>query len=159
MATMTSDPYRATESSVPVLIPAATVVVIRDGDDGLEVLLLKRTTERGAFGGYSVFPGGRVDAEDADVVATAVREAVEETGLVLDPETLVPFSEWTPPATEMRRFQTSFFLAPVPVPTPEVVVDINEIVDHVWISPADVITGRRRAGSCSPLRRGSRYIR
>ncbi len=138
---MASDAYTKTESQVPQLIPAATVVVVRDGAAGLEVLLLKRTNERGAFGGYSVFPGGRVDAEDADVIATAVREAREETGLELDPASLVSFSEWTPPATEMRRFQTAFFLAPAPIPTPEVVVDINEIVAYEWITPADVLVG------------------
>ncbi len=48
-----------------VPIPAATVVPLRDGDAGLEVLLLQRNA-RGEFGHMWVFPGGRVDAGDHD---------------------------------------------------------------------------------------------
>ena len=46
-----------------VPIPAATVVPLRDGDSGLEVLLLQRNA-RGEFGHMWVFPGGRVDDGD-----------------------------------------------------------------------------------------------
>ena len=41
--------------------PAATVVVLRDNDEQLEVLLLQRS-RRGFAGGAWVFPGGAVDA-------------------------------------------------------------------------------------------------
>ena len=44
-------------------IPAATVVLVRDGATGLEVLMLHRAS-RVAFGGMWVFPGGKVDEED-----------------------------------------------------------------------------------------------
>ena len=89
-------------------IPAATVVVARDGVDGLEVLMLRRNS-RGAFGGMWVFPGGQVDPEDAagSEVATArraaAREAEEEAGLVVDPEDLVTFSHWVPPPVAPKR--------------------------------------------------------
>lgn len=81
--------------------PAATVVLMRDGDDGLEVLLLKRHRSAGFVPGAYVFPGGRIDAADADerlvaigpvpehsAVAAhfwfgAVREVFEETGVLL----------------------------------------------------------------------------
>jgi 8-oxo-dGTP pyrophosphatase MutT (NUDIX family) len=43
--------------------PAATVVPLRDGPAGLEVLMLRRSG-RGAFGGMWVFPGGKVESED-----------------------------------------------------------------------------------------------
>jgi 8-oxo-dGTP pyrophosphatase MutT (NUDIX family) len=46
--------------------PAATVVLMRDSDEGLQVLLLKRVHSSGFVPGAYVFPGGRVDAEDAD---------------------------------------------------------------------------------------------
>ena len=45
--------------------PAATVVLLRDHDDGLQVLLLGRNRRVGFVPGAYVFPGGRVDAEDA----------------------------------------------------------------------------------------------
>jgi 8-oxo-dGTP pyrophosphatase MutT (NUDIX family) len=45
-------------------LPAATLVLARDGADGLEVLMLKRH-ENTVFSGALVFPGGRLDPEDA----------------------------------------------------------------------------------------------
>ena len=53
--------------AVPVAArPAATIALMRDGDGGLEVLLLKRNRSAGFVPGAYVFPGGRVDATDAD---------------------------------------------------------------------------------------------
>lgn len=45
--------------------PAATVVLLRDAVDGPEVLLLRRVRSSGFVPGAYVFPGGRVDADDA----------------------------------------------------------------------------------------------
>ena len=128
-------------SVVAPLIPAATVVLLREGDGAPEVLLLQRNSGRGAFAGYWVFPGGRVDDDDFDDVACAVREAAEETGLAVDPSALVRWSHWTPPVTEPRRFGTWFFLAPVG-PQSDVTVDEGEIVGHAWLTPAEAL--RRR---------------
>ena len=114
--------------------PAATVVPLRDGERGLEVLLLRRSSG-GTFGGIWVFPGGQVDgadaaglaveSNDAEVAAArraAVREAQEEAGLELDLDRLVTLSFWLPPPEAPRRFATWFFLAPA-AQQPAVVVD------------------------------------
>lgn len=132
-------------------LPAATVILLNDGAEGLETLLLRRDA-RGAFGGMWVFPGGRVDPGDADddqpddelVTArrAAAREANEEAGLDLEAAFLVPFSHWTPPAIAPRRFATWFFVAPTP--DGDVVVDGTEVHDHTWIAPAAAL--RRHAG-------------
>jgi 8-oxo-dGTP pyrophosphatase MutT (NUDIX family) len=45
--------------------PAATVVMLRDASDGLEVFLVKRHGLSDVLGGAYVFPGGKVDAADA----------------------------------------------------------------------------------------------
>lgn len=131
--------------------PAATVVVVRDGPDGLETLMLRRAG-RGAFAGLWVFPGGRVedgDRRDDDLAtarAAAVREAREEADLVLGEDALVPFSFWVPPVESPRRFATWFFVAAAPVGVDgDVEVDGAEIHDHVWIRPADALA-RRDAG-------------
>ncbi|MBF4458793.1 MULTISPECIES: NUDIX hydrolase [unclassified Pseudoclavibacter] len=50
----------------------------------LDVLLLARASTLRSHPGQVAFPGGRVDAEDRDAVAAALREAVEETGLDAD---------------------------------------------------------------------------
>lgn len=78
--------------------PASTVLVIRDGHAGVEVLLGLRPA-RQAFGGAWVFPGGVVEPSDHDVELTgiegpdgawraaALRELAEEVGIYLsDPE-------------------------------------------------------------------------
>ena len=49
------------------LLAAATVVLLRDTPSGLEVFLMKRHTRSDVLGGAYVFPGGKVDAADADL--------------------------------------------------------------------------------------------
>jgi len=130
-------------------IPAATVVLLRDGRDGLEVLLLRRNSAL-VFGGMWVFPGGRVDpgdaspGDDGDAMGAArraaVREAREEAGLEVDSRGMVPFSHWVPPPTAPRRFLTWFFLAPAP--STRVLIDGGEIHDQGWFRPADALARR-----------------
>ena len=148
------------EPTIPPPIPAATVILVRDaphpeaaGTTRLEVLMLHRTSTV-AFGGMWVFPGGRVedgdrrpgevgdDGVEAAGRRAAVREAAEECGLVVDPDGIVPFARWTPPAAAVKRFATWFFLARVP--TGEVVVDGGEILDHRWLAPSEVLAARDR---------------
>ena len=74
---------RHAERGTAELIPAATVLVLRDRDDDLEVLMLRKNS-RIAFGGMWVFPGGRIDDADEvldedgrpDELATAAAEEV-----------------------------------------------------------------------------------
>jgi 8-oxo-dGTP pyrophosphatase MutT (NUDIX family) len=118
---------------------AATVIVLRGRSETLEVLLVRRNPEQPFMGGAWVFPGGAVDATegagDAAHRACAVREAEEEAGLRLgDPATLVKFSRWITPAEVRVRFDTHFFLAPVPAharPVP----DGRECVALDWFTP------------------------
>jgi 8-oxo-dGTP pyrophosphatase MutT (NUDIX family) len=58
-----TDTDQVPASSVPVR-PAATVMLVRDGDTGLEVFMLQRTLSAAFARGQYVFPGGKVD--DAD---------------------------------------------------------------------------------------------
>lgn len=127
-----------TPDEVPPARPAATVVIVRDGADGLEVLLLERSSV-GAFAGMWVFPGGRVDDADpgddelAKARSAAAREAMEEVGLEVDAGQIVPWSHWTPPPVQPKRYTTWFFVAPWTGGTVE--VDGHEIVAHAWHAP------------------------
>lgn len=63
------------------VIPAAVLVPLINRPQGVTVLLTQRTAHLHDHAGQISFPGGRVDAGDADRIATALREAAEETGI------------------------------------------------------------------------------
>ena len=124
--------------------PAATVVLLRDTDDGPEVLMLRKNSKI-AFGGMWVFPGGRIDPEDypadgdKDTAArnAAAREAAEEAGVTLDPAAFIWFAHWTPPPSTPVRFATWFFVARAG--DEAIDIDGGEIEKHRWIRPADAL--------------------
>ncbi len=61
---------------------AVLVLLYPDADGHARVILIERTTnEAGHHSGEVSFPGGKTEPEDADDVATALREAAEEVGL------------------------------------------------------------------------------
>lgn len=118
--------------------PAATVVLLRDGRDGLEVWLQQRASTLAFAAGMYAFPGGRVDDDedfaaiahdvsteiavwgdlDRDDVkahlAAAARETWEESGVRIDPASLVPWARWVTPPGDSRRFDARFYLARCP---------------------------------------------
>ena len=61
--------------------PAAVLVPLVKRADGVTVLLTQRTDDMPSHAGQVAFPGGRRQAEDADAIATALRETEEEVGL------------------------------------------------------------------------------
>ena len=60
---------------------AAVLAPIIEGDDGFELILTKRSSALKHHPGQIAFPGGKKDGSDADLIATALREANEEIGL------------------------------------------------------------------------------
>jgi 8-oxo-dGTP pyrophosphatase MutT (NUDIX family) len=132
-----------------VILPAATVTLLRDSRDGFETLMLRKNSKI-AFGGMWVFPGGRVDDDDGRpddppelrARIAAAREADEEASLRVDPSELVWFSHWTPPQIEIRRYATWFFAARAPAS--EVSIDDGEIKDSQWIQPGAALEKQRR---------------
>ncbi len=61
--------------------PAAVLVPLVKRDDGLHVILTRRTDHLSDHAGQISFPGGRQEEEDATLEETALRETEEEIGL------------------------------------------------------------------------------
>jgi 8-oxo-dGTP pyrophosphatase MutT (NUDIX family) len=127
---------------------AGTVIVLRGGSSSLEVLLVQRNPNARFMGGAWVFPGGAVDRSeghgDGANRAAAIRELEEEAGIsVGDPASLVAFSRWITPAEVRIRFDTWFYLAPLPDGA-VARVDGSEVVDARWYTPAAALEARAR---------------
>jgi recombination protein RecT len=110
---------------------ASAVIAVRDGSEGPSVLLVERSARSRFLPGYAVFPGGSVDADDADLAAAwfgsatesaraaAVRELAEEAGLVLTAEGLQPApgpaglaAAWASPPSVSQLPEMAHWVAP-----------------------------------------------
>jgi 8-oxo-dGTP pyrophosphatase MutT (NUDIX family) len=143
-------PTREALSDGPPATPrqSASVILLRDGPEALELLLVKRSAAQRFMGGVWVFPGGAVDAHegegDAAHRAAAVRELAEEAGVGgIDPSELVKYSRWITPEHIATRFDTHFFLAVAPAGV-RARCDGIECVDLRWISPQAALDEQRR---------------
>jgi 8-oxo-dGTP pyrophosphatase MutT (NUDIX family) len=121
---------------------AATVVLLRPAEGGFEVLMLGRTRTMDFAPGAYVFPGGTVDTEDPGIEAAAVRETLEECGVRLPADALVPWARWITPEASNRRYDTWFYVAAMP--DGEVVrVGDAESDSAEWLSPGDALEAAR----------------
>lgn len=132
------EPLNTTGEDVPVR-QAASIIVLRGGAEVLELLLVQRTPKARFMGGVWVFPGGAVDAHEGEGDEShrlaAVRELEEEAAIHgVEPASLVKFSQWITPRQVAIRFDTHFFLAPLPAGQ-EPVIDGEECVDLGWFTP------------------------
>jgi len=141
----TSGPAMTDTTRTLPIVSAATVVLVRDRDGVLEVLLLQRNSKLAFAGGAWVFPGGAVDAEDVGDDAleqaryAACREAMEEAGWAVLPQHLHWFAHWTTPETMSKRFATWFFIADVSAEQQIVAIDGGEITAARWVTPSQAL--------------------
>ncbi|GIF25247.1 8-oxo-dGTP pyrophosphatase MutT (NUDIX family) [Actinoplanes tereljensis] len=140
--------------------PSAVLVLLGEGADGPDLLVLQRAATMRNHAGQPAFPGGGTDPEDADAVATALREAQEEVGLdpasaevlALLPDLYIPVSSFvvTPVLAWWRHPHPVSPRQPAEVahvarlPISELVDPENRIrVRHPsgWIGPAFQVRG------------------
>lgn len=81
------EPWKLPAEGMATARPAGVLVLIAPDPEGeARVVLIERTSYDGHHSGEISFPGGAAEAGDADLAATALREAAEEIGL--DAETV-----------------------------------------------------------------------
>jgi 8-oxo-dGTP pyrophosphatase MutT (NUDIX family) len=129
--------------------PAATVVVLRAGADGPEVLMVRRTRGASFMADAWVFPGGRVDPADGEGEAAfavaAARELREEAAIAVDAASLVPFAHWVTPSAEPKRFDARFFVATLPAGDVQTAQHDNaETVASAWATPSALLERHAR---------------
>ena len=120
-------------------VHAAVLVPIVNQPGGPTLMLTQRTAHLHDHAGQISFPGGRVDKGDADRVATALREAEEETGLSRSRVEIIgrlpdydiptgfrvtPVVGWVEPPFEIR-------------PDPFEVADVFEVPLGFFLDPAN----------------------
>jgi 8-oxo-dGTP pyrophosphatase MutT (NUDIX family) len=106
-------PKRLPEDGKP---RAAVLLPLYPKDGSLHVVFTKRSEDVSTHKGEVSFPGGAVDEEDPDLIATALREAMEEIGLY--PDHVVVIGELDEIVT-ISEFHVSVFvgeIAPQPQP-------------------------------------------
>jgi len=119
---------------------------------------MKRSAKTRFLPGAYVFPGGRVDPDDANVdllggegdrkrmnceqaaayQVAAIRETAEECGVKLDVTQIAYWSWWLTPKIEPRRYDTRFFMANVGEET-VATHDNVELIESAWWSPSEAL--------------------
>lgn len=150
-------------------VASATVIMVREGADGPEVFLLQRHGLSDVLGGAYVFPGGKVDKEDAAGIgeldlgleemhralgepelsleeagalyAGALRELQEEAGVTLSASALVPWSRWITPIVGgvVRKRFDARFFIALADASHDARHDGYETIESGWHRPRDAL--------------------
>jgi 8-oxo-dGTP pyrophosphatase MutT (NUDIX family) len=143
------------EERAPEAQPAAVALVLSEMPNGLAALFIERATRADdPWSGQIALPGGRRDPQDADLLATAMRETLEETGVDLGVaerlgtlDDLYPRTPHLPPVV-VRPFVFSVAYAPALVPS-------HEVTSAFWV-PLSVLRSSQARKKVTLLLRGER---
>jgi 8-oxo-dGTP pyrophosphatase MutT (NUDIX family) len=164
LATLPVEPPEGPASLMPVLVegdgvrlrersgneatsarPAAVLVLVYpDADGEARVLLTERVDRGGHHSGEVSFPGGRAEPEDADLTATALREAAEEVGLDPAAAGLRVLAVWPPHWIPVSDYAVTPILAvanrlPALVAQPTEVARIVEAPVRLFLPDAELM--------------------
>ncbi len=105
------------------LTPAGVLIPMLERKTGITVLLTERSAELRHHAGQIAFPGGRMEPDDADVTATALRETEEEVGI---PAGRVRVSGFLPPMPTITGYAVTPVVGLLKTPL-SLVIDRGEV--------------------------------
>ncbi|MCA1614961.1 MAG: CoA pyrophosphatase [Acidobacteria bacterium] len=150
------EPREEGDDSGEALRQAAVALVLRGGSEGPEMLVIKRSeAERDHWSGHLALPGGRVEPDDENLQATAVRETLEEVGLDLRAggEVLGRLGAVKPQSPYAPRIAVTPFLAVAPgeyhaggaAGAPQQLELSGEVAAAFWVPVDELKRGGRSA--------------
>ncbi len=121
---------------------AVALVLVPSGHD-IEALFIRRAEVEGdPWSGHMALPGGRWRQDDADLLATAIRETEEETGIALSPGAcLGELDEYTPRTPHLPRIIVRPYVFGLPKGVHLRLSD--EVAEHFWLSIAELRRSKR----------------
>ncbi len=134
--------------------PGAVLILLGEGPDGPDLLLIERAPDMRSHAGQPAFPGGAVDPEDEGPVAAALREAHEETGV--DPAGVEVFAAlpelWLPPSGFVVTPVLGWWREPSPVwaRDPAEVAAVHRVPLAELLEPAHRFRVRHPSGYVGP---------
>ncbi len=124
---------------IPGFRPASVLIPLVPRDDSVHIAFMQRTEDGRTHSGQIAFPGGAAEPTDADVIATALREAHEEVNIL--PKTVTPLGLLHDNASISRYLVTPVVGAvrrtPDYAPDPEETQDIFEVPLTFLLNPAN----------------------
>lgn len=147
------------EDFFPLAVPdrgraSAVLVLLSEQDGGPEVLLVERAATMRTHAGQVAFPGGARDEGDADLAATALREAYEEVGV--EPASVTVVAElprlWIPVSDFLVTPVLAWWHAPHPVwpRDPAEVARVARLPVAALVDPANRLQIRHPSGWIGP---------
>jgi len=120
--------------------PAAILMLLAQGQSGLEILLTKRSEHLRMHAGQVSFPGGKPEDEDSNPAMTAFRETQEETGLKANKIELLGY---LPPVLTNTQYMVDLAVGYCAEPVETISRALKpapEEVSAVWFTPVQPLT-------------------
>jgi 8-oxo-dGTP pyrophosphatase MutT (NUDIX family) len=135
------DPLAAQKIEVAGSVAAAVLAPLFERDGELHAVFTKRRSDLRLHAGQVSFPGGRRDPGDADLIATALREAHEEIGL--EPSLVQLLGALSPTPTVVTDIAIYPVVGLIPEPTQPWVIAGGEVEAVIEISLRELAATHR----------------